>query len=153
MSEEKKSYVNLKHARTQEQVDVMTQIQKDGVCPFCMENFLTYHSKPIIHENESWIVTENMNPYEGSVHHFLFVHKFHCTMPGELPAKSRVEFFDLVNWVTEEFKILGGSILIRFGDMRFTGGSVDHSHAHLIVGDTNNEEREGLRVKVGYKKP
>ncbi|EKE18733.1 MAG: hypothetical protein ACD_9C00254G0016 [uncultured bacterium] len=152
MSEEKKSFVNIKHARTQEQIDVMKQIEKDGVCPFCMEHFLKYHPKPIISENENWIVTENMSPYEGTTYHFLFVCKRHFTMPSEMTNEEKKSMFDLISEMINKNNILGGSILIRFGDMRFTGGSVDHFHAHLIIGDTNNKEREKLKVKVGYKK-
>lgn len=152
MGEEKKSFVNLKHARTQEQIDVMQQIEKDGVCPFCMEHFLKYHSKPLLAENNSWVATENMSPYEGSVHHFLFVCKRHFTMPTEMTNEEKKSLFDLINHMITTNNILGGAILIRFGDMRYTGGSVDHFHAHLIIGDTNDEEREKLKVKVGYKK-
>jgi len=148
-----KSFVNLKHARTEEQVKVMTQIQKDGVCPFCLEHFLKYHPKPIIDQNDFWLVTENMSPYEGSVHHFLFVCKRHFTMPNEMTGQERIALFDLVGLMIEKNKILGGSILIRFGDTRFTGASVDHFHAHLVVGDTNDEDRESLKTKIGYKKP
>ncbi|HLD17504.1 MAG TPA: hypothetical protein VJB99_00320 [Patescibacteria group bacterium] len=145
--------MNLKHARTEEQVKVMTKIQKDGVCPFCTEHFLKYHPKPILHENEFWLVTENMSPYEGSVHHFLFVCKRHFAMPTEMTSQERIALFDLVNLMTEEKGILGGSILIRFGDTRFTGASVDHFHAHLVVGDMNDEGRESLKTKIGYKRP
>ncbi|MFH1089435.1 MAG: hypothetical protein V1716_03360 [Candidatus Uhrbacteria bacterium] len=148
-----KSFVNLKHARTEAQVKVMTQIQKDGVCPFCLEHFLKYHPKPIIDQNDFWLVTENMSPYEGSVHHFLFVCKRHFTMPDKMTGEERIALFDLVGLMIEKNKILGGSILIRFGDTRFTGASVDHFHAHLVVGDTNDEDRESLKTKIGYKKP
>lgn len=148
----KKSYVNLKHARTKEQIDVMTQIQKDGVCPFCMENFLKYHPKPILAKNDFWIATENMSPYEGSVYHFLFVCKRHFTMPAEMTDDEKKSLFDLVGAMVKKNEIIGGSILIRFGDTRFTGASVDHFHAHLVVGDTKDEGRESLKTKIGYKK-
>ena len=130
----------------------MTQIEKDGVCPFCMEHFLKYHPKPILDENACWVVTENMSPYEGSVHHFLFVSKRHYTKPEEMNDEEKKALFDLIGLMVKKNNILGGSVVIRFGDTRFTGASVDHFHAHLVVGDTNDEEREGLRTKIGYKK-
>jgi ATP adenylyltransferase len=148
----KKSFVNLKHARTKEQIDVMTQIEKDGVCPFCMEHFLKYHPNPILDENENWIATKNMSPYEGSVFHFLFVCKRHFTMPKDMTDKEKKSLFNLISSTIGKNNILGGSILIRFGDTRFTGASVDHFHAHLVVGDANDEERESLKTKIGYKK-
>lgn len=152
MTEEKKSFVNLKHARTQEQIDVMTQIEKDGVCPFCMEHFLKYHPKPILDENENWVVTENMSPYEGTVHHFLFVCKRHFTMPIEMTDDEKKTLFDLINAIIIKNKIVGGSILIRFGNMDYNGASVDHFHAHLIVGETNDGQRDKIKVKVGFQK-
>ena len=152
MSEEKKSFVNLKHARTQEQVDVMTQIEKDGVCPFCMEHFLKYHPKPLLDENDYWVVTENMSPYEGTAHHFLFVCKRHFTMPAEMKDEEKKSLFDLINLMIEKNSIVGGSILIRFGDMDYNGASVDHFHVHLIVGEANDGKREKIKVKVGFKK-
>lgn len=147
-----KSYVHLGHARTQEQIDVMTQIQEDGVCPFCMEHFRTYHPKPILHENDHWIITENMSPYDGAVYHFLFVHKIHCTMPHELSIEARHSFFDLVDWAVSQYNIDGGSILIRFGDLDKTGGTVDHFHAHVVVGDSREHGGEKIKTKIGYKK-
>jgi diadenosine tetraphosphate (Ap4A) HIT family hydrolase len=148
----KKSFVNLKHARTKEQIEVMTRIEKDGVCPFCMEHFLKYHPKPLIKENKNWVVTENMSPYEGSVYHFLFVCKRHLTLPTDLTDEEKKSLFDLINTMIKDNSIAGGSIVIRFGDTRFTGASVDHFHAHLVIGDTNDENREALKTKIGYKK-
>ncbi|MFT7507835.1 MAG: diadenosine tetraphosphate (Ap4A) HIT family hydrolase, partial [Acidimicrobiales bacterium] len=31
------------------------------------------------------------------------------------------------------------------------GSSVEHLHAHLIVGQKKSENTEGLKVKLGYK--
>jgi diadenosine tetraphosphate (Ap4A) HIT family hydrolase len=130
----------------------MEQIESDKVCPFCAENFLTYHTEPIIKETDSWILTNNFSPYTGSKYHFLFVYKpSHISTPGEMTPKSRVEIFELVEELSREHGIEGGSILMRFGDGTINGSSVEHLHAHLIVGQPKSESTEGLRVKVGYK--
>lgn len=149
-----KSFVNLQHARTQEQIDVMTQIEKDGVCPFCPEYLLKYHSKPIIKETMHWFLTENMSPYEGTAHHLMLMAKRHYTMPGEMTAEESKDLFELIGWATDKFNIDGGALLMRFGDNDMTGGSVDHFHVHIIVGnaDRGDEGAEKIKVKVGYKK-
>lgn len=153
MSEKRKhktNFVNLTHARTPEQVKVMTQIQKDGVCPFCEKYFTKYHPKKIIKKTKHWFFTENMSPYEGTKFHFLLVCRRHLTLPGGLKIQESIDLFSLIKWATKKFKIIGGSILIRFGDPNMTGGSVNHLHAHIIVGQPKNKKSQSLKVKVGY---
>lgn len=152
MSEEKKVFVNLNNARTSEQVKVMERIKQDGVCPFCYEHFTKYHPKPILKETDWWLVTENMSPYEGSRVHYIFVYKpKHITVPGELPAPGLQDLFSLLDWAARENNIEGGAFLMRFGDTRYNGASVDHLHAHLVVGDKDGPEKEKIRTKLGFK--
>lgn len=140
-------------ARTDEQRELMKKIEEDGVCPFCAEYFTKYHPKPIIKETASWFLTENMSPYEGTKHHFLFVYKTsHATKPTEVTDGGQAELFSLMNWAIEEYNIEGGSFFMRFGGGGYTGSSVEHLHAHLLVGAERTESSEGLRVKLGYKK-
>lgn len=150
MSEDK-NFLNLNHARSQEQIDLMKKIIADGVCPFCPEYLTKYHPKGIIHENENWFLTENMTPYEGSKFHFLAIYKKHAIMPSEVPAEHIGKLFELLNWAIEAYKIPGGSILMRFGDTDYTGASVTHLHAHLVVGDSRQNSDEKLKTKIGYK--
>ena len=65
------SHINVENSTREEQLLVMKQIQKDGVCPFCREHFETYHTKPILFETNHWVVTENAWPYPDTKHHFL----------------------------------------------------------------------------------
>lgn len=145
------NFVNLTHARTPEQIKVMTQIQKDGVCPFCEEHFTKYHPKKILKKNNNWFFTENMSPYEGTKYHFLMVCRRHLTMVGDLKSKELTDLSSLIKWAANKYQIKGGSLLIRFGDPNLTGGSVDHLHVHLIVGKSKNQKSLPLRVKVGYQ--
>ena len=149
----KKSFVLIEHARSDKQKEIMRQIETDGICPFCSENFLKYHTEPIIKETDSWILTKNFSPYEGSVYHFLFVYKpSHINSPGDMTSDSRVELFDIVDELCKEHQIDGGSILMRFGDGNINGSSVEHLHAHIVVGVPRGESTAGLKVKLGYKK-
>ncbi len=153
--EEKRSQMDFNHARTKEQIELMEEIAQDGVCPFCKENFTKYHPKPILKENEHWFLTENMSPYKGTHIHLITVYKDkHVTMASEIPSSHMGQMFELINWATKEYHIKGGSILIRFGDSAYTGGSVDHFHAHLIIGNTKGTDKDAVKMKkkVGYMK-
>jgi diadenosine tetraphosphate (Ap4A) HIT family hydrolase len=149
-----KSNAGLNHdeARTPEQKKLMEQIEADGVCPFCSEHFTKYHPKPILKETDYWFVTENMSPYEGASHHFLFVYKpSHVNTLSSVSPEAGQDLFTLLAWVTETYSIEGGSFFMRFGDMNWNGSSVEHLHAQLIVGKKKDNTTEALRVKLGWK--
>lgn len=140
----------MEHARTPEQIALMQKIIDDGVCPFCREYFEKYHPKPILKETDYWFFTENMSPYKGTKHHFIFVYKpAHVINPSELPPEAFADLFAIVNWATAEYGIRGGSLFMRFGDTRYTGSSVEHLHAQLLMGDIDASDHEPVRVKLG----
>lgn len=141
-----------KNARTEEQKKLMEKIEADGVCSFCYEHFSIYHPKPIIKENASWLLTTNISPYVGTTHHFLFVYKTnHKLYPHEMTRDEHADLFELVSWATKKYSIQGGSFFMRFGEAGWNGSSVEHLHAHLIVGAPESNDTEGLKVKLGYK--
>lgn len=145
-----KSGLKLENARTPEQIALMQKIIADGVCPFCAEHFAKYHPKPILKETAHWFFTENMSPYAGTKHHFIFVYKpAHITKPSELPPEALTDLFALLDAAIDEHKIPGGSFFMRFGDHKYTGGSVEHLHAHLLQGDADAPGHEPVRVKLG----
>jgi diadenosine tetraphosphate (Ap4A) HIT family hydrolase len=147
-----KAGLNHDEARTLEQKELMAKIEADGVCPFCEEHFRTYHPKPILKETDFWFFTENMSPYDGTTHHYIFVYKqTHIRFPSELSAEARVELFDLIDWAINKYDIPGGSFFMRFGDGTYNGSSVEHLHGHLISGIQKSETSEGVRVKLAYK--
>jgi len=143
-------FLNLANARTPEQTALMQKIIDDGVCPFCAEHFTKYHPKPVIKETDYWFFTENMSPYKGTKHHFIFVYKIaHITNVSELVPEALQELFGLLSWAVSEYKIPGGSFFMRFGDTHYTGSSVEHLHAHLLMGDVDDPDHESVRVKLG----
>lgn len=147
-----KTGLNHDEARTTEQKELMAQIEADGVCPFCAEHFRQYHPKPILKETDYWFVTENMSPYEGTSHHFLFVYKpSHANTLSSVSPAAGQDLFTLLAWVTQTHSIEGGSFFMRFGNMNWNGSSVEHLHAQLIVGKEKDESAEALRVKLAWK--
>lgn len=145
-----KTGLNHDNARTPEQRELMEKIENDGVCPFCAEHFKTYHPKPILKETDYWFVSTNMSPYEGTKHHFLFVYKpAHITFPSEASPEAHADLFRSIEQVISEYAIEGGSFFMRFGDTRYNGSSVEHLHAHIIVGNIDDPNHEPVRVKLG----
>ncbi len=151
----KQGYLDFNHARTPEQISLMKKIVEDGVCPFCKEFFTKYHPKPILKETKWWYVSENMSPYEGTSLHLIFVYKEHAVMPSEISPEASKELFKLISWAEKENELEGGSFFVRFGKSEMTGGSVDHFHVQLIVGNAKGTDKkyDKLKVKLGYKKP
>lgn len=144
------TYLAHENARTPEQQALMRRIEEDGVCPFCAEHFATYHPKPILKETDYWFFTENMSPYEGTRHHFIFVYKpSHISHIEELPEKAAADLFSLIQMVTREREMPGGAFFMRFGESKYTGGSVAHLHAHLLMGDADASDHQPVRVKLG----
>lgn len=140
----------MQNVRTPEQIALMQRIIDDGVCPFCAEHFKKYHPKPILKETDYWHFTENMSPYAGTKYHFIFVYKpKHVTTINELPPAALTDLFSLVGTAVVEFNIPGGSFVMRFGDTRYTGSSVEHLHAHLLMGDNDAADHQPVRVKLG----
>lgn len=150
MSPQSKTGLLHNNARTEEQKKLMEKIEQDGVCPFCAEHFKTYHPKPILWETEHWFITTNMSPYTNTKYHFLFVYKpAHITNLIDIPSEAQNDLFVQIHRLTDEYHIPGGAFFMRFGDHRYTGGSVEHLHAHLIMGDADNPNHEPVRVKLG----
>lgn len=150
MEEKNSSGLNFQNARTPEQIELMQKIAQDGVCPFCAEHFKKYHPKPILKETDYWFFTENMSPYKGTKYHFIFVYKpAHIRSASEMAPEALADLFALINGAIAEYKIPGGSFFMRFGDTKYTGSSVEHLHAHLIMGDNDDPTHEPVRVKLG----
>jgi diadenosine tetraphosphate (Ap4A) HIT family hydrolase len=149
---EKIGYLDFNHARTPEQIEVMRKIVEDGVCPFC--RFAVYHCKSILKETKWWYVSENMSPYEGTKIHLIFVYKKHATMTSQVDPAAAKDLFSLIGWAEKRYKMKGGSFFVRFGASELTGGSVDHYHVQLIVGNAKGTDKkyDNLKVKLGYKK-
>src|SRR5581483_6801784 len=139
----KKRTVNIGNANTDFKRKVLTRIIEDNVCPFCEEHFLKYHTKPIIKKGKYWILTENFDPYAGSKHHFLAVSRTHIQHAKDLSVAAQNELFKLFLGQAKKFKMKGAAIFMRFGDTEYTGGTVEHLHAHLIAGG-NNAKKEPI---------
>lgn len=127
--------VEIANAREQEQRDVMKRIQHDGVCPFCWKYMPSYHKNPILRKTDHWLYTRNAWPYPHTKHHFILVPKSHISTPTEMNTEQWAGLQEMIDFISKEHEIVDATCLMRFGEMKETGATVRHLHAHIIVGD------------------
>ncbi len=147
-----KSFVNLKNARVEEQYRVMETIQKGQFCPFCSENLSKSLLEPVVKRGEYWHIRKNRWPYKNTRVHLLIIHNTHTEKLSEITPEAAKELFELAQWVEEEYKISGGGLCLRFGDISVNGGTVLHLHFHLITAEITEKEDpkyQKVRFKVG----
>lgn len=123
------------NARAQGYRDVIEKIADEGECPFCetSSNFLADHTQPIIAQNAHWFLTYATWPYENTKTHYLVILRRHIAhMVNMLPAEW-TSLASLVHQFTFDQEIPGGAFTMRFGPTEYTGATVVHLHAHIIV--------------------
>ncbi len=143
--------VNIAHSRNKKYKKLLEKISEANVCPFCQTHLTTYHEKPLLKKTSDWILTENMNPYDGTKIHLLFILKRHAKNILDLKNTEIKNLFKLIKWSIKKYKIPGGSVIIRFGDTDYTGGSVSHLHAQLVSGNHRKNSRGTINPVLGYK--
>lgn len=126
----------------------ISQITKDGVCPFCPDHLATYHPNPIIKEGKYWLYSKNAYPYKGARHHFIVIHKAHIEGFAEITQEAWAELRELINDMSHEHNIKGGALVCRFGETKYNGASVSHLHAQVIVGP-GTPDADPVLMRVG----
>lgn len=127
---------------------IIREIQDAAVCPFCPKTF-KWHTKPILKREGGWLITENFNPYKNTKHHLLIIKKAHKEHLEELTPRDWRSLSHLAAWAIKKFHIKGGGLMLRFGDTAFTGATVCHIHAHLIVPTMKNGKAKTVWFPIG----
>jgi diadenosine tetraphosphate (Ap4A) HIT family hydrolase len=148
MKRNNRKIVNPRFARGKKYKKVLHEIESVGVCPFCPKNF-RWHTKPILKQSDDWFITENFNPYKNSQYHFVIINKKHKERFSELSLADWRNMARLALWAIKKFKIKGGGFALRFGDAAFTGATVCHIHAHVIVPKVKNKESVPVFFPIG----
>ncbi len=128
----------------------MEQIRKDKVDPFDWNLLAKYHAQPILRTGKFWLITPNDYPYEGTKLHLLLIYKDDVRLPSQTAPAAWAELRTHIAWIEKEYKLTGGSIIMRFGDPSLSGGSVDHLHLHVVVGSKRRTGAEKLKITAGY---
>ena len=133
-------------------VKTLDAIADGDFCPFCEEHLAKHHKHPILHKTEYWLLTHNAWPYGGSVFHLLFIARPHLEAIEAMPSEMVVDLHKLYQKVIAENAIMGGTLMIRSGNTAITGASVNHLHAHLIVGSPRTEKAKPITALIGFNK-
>lgn len=144
-------FVEPDRTRSEDQRRVYEQIAKDGVCPFCQEHFLKYHTRPILIDGTHWVFTESAWPYEGTREHFLVVLKRHETDITKLTPEEGAELITLSGKLINEHAVMGGAMAIRFGNHPMLKNSVAHLHAQIIEPDFEKPHPAGVKLPISKK--
>lgn len=138
----------LEHSRSPEQRAAMERLVADGVCVFCPGNL----DQEVVHRTGRWTVTPNKFPYDGTKYHLLLVPDPHVSDLLDLPGDVQAEFWTALGWVRDTYRLDYYSLGVRCGDCRYTGSTIEHVHAHVIVGDRDDPAVESIKVKL-YQRP
>ena len=131
--------------------NVIRDIAEKHVCPFCPEHIAAFHRNPM-ERREHWLVTDNMYPYKPTRHCVLLIHRAHIEHAADISPAAWRELGEIYRDVIAVRGIAGGTIMMRFGETRFTGASVTHLHAHLIQSNPDSPDYDpatGLRIRLG----
>lgn len=144
------SLYNLGAFRSQEHRDEMVRLDKAGICIFCPKH-IHQDDEKVEEETNNWMVKKNRYPREGSKLSLLFIPKKHVKTISELDKDVMDQFLPLVSKYEKKYKLDSYAIVIRSGDMRYNGGSMEHLHVHLVVGDTDDPNHEPVRYKLSSR--
>jgi diadenosine tetraphosphate (Ap4A) HIT family hydrolase len=151
----KKQQVDSKNAaifKRSDYTQTLDAIIAEGFCPFCEEHLLKHHKRPILFKSKHWLVTENAWPYKGSLFHFLFITRTHVEATEDIPVAMWTDLQKLYRKLITENKIKGATLMIRSGDTKFTGASVNHLHAHLVSGSPRTKNTKPIKVPVSFSR-
>jgi ATP adenylyltransferase len=139
------------NTRVEDQRRKMELAAEKGHCTFCLEHLGTYHDAPIEREGEFWVVSKNDYPYSHARVHMLIIHKRHIEHDDELTDEEWTELRAMKRWISSEYKIPGGALFMRFGDENYSGGTLPHLHAHIVVPDLDDPAYESISCYVGTR--
>lgn len=142
---------NLASARHAAQRDQMNDLANRGVCAFCWENLETEHREPIELTSAHWLVTKNDYPYDDTKLHLLLIPKEHINTVSALSKAARADLVETIVAVEKKWGLEHYAFGMRSGDMHRTGGTVEHLHAHIVVGDVDSPNHEPVRFKMSSK--
>lgn len=128
--------------------NVINEIAEHGVCPFCPDMLLNYHKKPILINGDHWLATENMYPYKNAREHLLIIHKKHIEDFEQMTSPAWTELKSISNRMVEDRKILGATLIMRFGHTAFNGATVNHLHAQIVSG-SGQDSGNPILTRVG----
>lgn len=139
---------NFSASRSRAQAENMQWLQAEGKCFMCYQNLVAYKNNRIEFETKHWVATLNAYPYDHTSLHLILVSRRHVKTMADLTSDERADLGEAIFRVEHHYKLDSYAVGMRNGDFRFNGGSVEHLHAHVIVGQRDPEKFEKVRFKM-----
>lgn len=155
MTKKIKKKVDVQNASIVKRTDyanTLTTIIAGGFCPFCEEHLAQHHQQPIVYKTPHWLVTKNNWPYTGTRFHYLFIARTHVERTEDLSHAAWADLQKVYRKLIRTHNLSGATLMIRSGDTKVTGASVNHLHAHLVVGTQRTKGTKRINALVGFKK-
>ncbi len=128
------------HARGPEQLAEMRRLDAAGICLFCPGYLASHPQQQVLFSTRHWTVTPNEFPYQGTSLHLLLVPHQHASDLLELSEEARGDFWAALAAVVDRHGLSHYGLGVRNGDCRFTGATIRHVHAHVLVASTAQDE-------------
>lgn len=147
------SFYYLGNSRNAEQRAEMQRLEAAGACLFCPGHLESGGEQRVLWHTpaSSWSVTENRYPYRGTKVHLLLIPALHVSDLLALPEDVLADFWVALRWVQDNYALEFYGLGVRCGDCRYTGGTIQHLHVHVIVGDVEDPEHEPVRLKLSSR--
>jgi ATP adenylyltransferase len=141
----------LDNHRDPEQLEEMRRLEREGICLFCEPHLLVDPAQRVIHRTKWWSATPNRYPYRGTKFHLLLVPAPHVSDFLELPDEALADFWRALLWIRRTFALEYYGLGVRCGDCQNTGGTIQHLHVHVIVGNVEDPGHEPVRFKLSSR--
>jgi ATP adenylyltransferase len=137
--------------RTEEQLAEMRRLEAAGTCLFCPEALREHARQRVVLETPHWAVTPNAFPYAGTRLHLLVVPRQHVNDMLDLDDAALADFWDVLRTVRMRFGLGHYGLGVRNGNCSFTGATIAHVHAHVLVGDPELEPEVPVRMRFSSR--
>jgi len=141
----------MENHRTAEQLADMEDLEARGVCLFCPDGLAQLRRQRVIWQTKYWTITPNKFPYQGTSLHMVLVPHQHAGDLLDLDDAARADFWTALAWVRDRYELSYYGLGVRNGDCRFSGATIRHVHAHVLVGDPDAEPEVPVRMRFSSR--
>jgi diadenosine tetraphosphate (Ap4A) HIT family hydrolase len=137
--------------RTEAQLAEMRRLEAAGICLFCPASLRDHARQEIAFETRLWTVTPNAFPYKGTRLHLLIVPHQHVNDMLDLDDDALADFWAALRQVRERYDLDHYGLGVRNGNCSFTGATIAHVHAHVLVGDPDLDPEVPVRMRFSSR--
>jgi ATP adenylyltransferase len=138
----------MENYRTPEQLAEMRRLEAAGVCLFCPDELARHARAAGFLHTRHWTVLPNDFPYAGTSLHLLLVPRQHAGDLLELDALAQADFFAALAAARDRYGLGHYGLGVRNGDCRYTGATIAHLHAHVVVAPPEPETAVRMRFSA-----